>query len=127
MVLMGIQKEQGWVISRWSLIYKTGWENMLRAINLVYDHYDKMEILVDGKPQTIEDKKDILEIPEAGNITFRGMSKLLKAPIMITFYNQLEAVDMHLLMSKDKYEVVDYQKFNILTCAYMDSLELYMN
>ena len=54
------------------------------------------------------------------------ISTILKVPVMITFYNQLQAVDVNVAKVTKEFEVCDYQKFNVSMGQYMDSIELAM-
>ncbi len=76
------------------MTYPVGWENITKAVASVYDYYDQVEVLADGEPVSIGSKDGIKDIPEDRTMTIRGISKIVKAPIMITFYNQLQAVDV---------------------------------
>ena len=46
---------------------------------------------------------------------------------MITFYNQLQFVDVHVERSTDEFMEADYQKFNMSFGQYLDSLEIAMH
>ena len=67
-----------------------------------------------------------MSIEENGDMTLRGLSKILKVPIMITFYNQLSAVDVNVARATDEFKNTDYEKFNHSLCQYLDSMELAM-
>jgi hypothetical protein len=45
---------------------------------------------------------------------------------MITFYNQINAVDVTAARVTDEFRDADYQKFNMSLGQYMDSIELAM-
>lgn len=126
MLLLGVKEENGWLISRWNLTYRVGWEHICKAAHSVYDFYGQREILVDGKQIEIKNKDDILDIEEGGNLVIRGMSSIIKVPLMITFYNQLNAVDVNVAGVTEEFKVADYEKFNMSLGQYMDSIELAM-
>ncbi len=126
MLLLGVKEENGWLISRWNLTYKAGWEHLCKAAHSVYDFYTQQEILVDGKQIEIKNKDDIFDIEEGGNLVIRGMSSIIKVPIMITFYNQLNAVDVNVAGVTEEFKTADYQRFNMSMGQYMDSIELAM-
>lgn len=85
-----------------------------------------MEILVNDKVVDVSSKEDILHLDEAGNMTVRGMSKIIKVPLMITFYNQTNVVNVSVAGVTDEFKTADYQKFNMSLGQYMDSIELSM-
>lgn len=126
MVLVGIKEENGWILSRWNLTYGIGWEHILKAVKSVYDYYHNLEIVVDGKVLDINDKHKILDIPEASQLVFRGISEIIKAPVMITLYNQLQAVDVSVAAMSDEFKITNYESFNKSMCQYLDSIELAM-
>ncbi len=126
MLLVGLKEDRGWLISRWNLTYRVGWEHICKAAHSVYDFYGQPEILVDGKQVDIKNKDDILDIEEAGNLVIRGMSTIIKVPLMITFYNQLSAVDVNVAGATEEFKAADYQKFNMSLGQYMDGIELAM-
>ena len=127
MHLIGIRKEDGWIFSRWELTYPTGWDSITKAVASVYDYYDHAEILAGGEPVNVSSQEGINDIPENRTMTVRGMSKIVRAPIMITFYNQLQAVDVNVPEDIDEFRSTDYEKFNHSLCQYMDSIELAMH
>ncbi len=49
-----------------------------------------------------------------------------KVPIMITFYNQTNIVDVNVAKMTDEFSKTDYEKFNKSLCQYLDSIELAM-
>lgn len=126
MLLIGVREDNGWLLSRWNLTYRVGWEHICKAAKSMFDYYDGLEILVDDKAVEISSKEDIMHIDEARTITVRGMSKIIKVPLMITFYNQTNAVDVSVAIATDEFKGTDYQKFNMSLGQYMDSIELAM-
>ena len=127
MHLIGIRKEDGWIFSRWELTYPTGWDNITKAVASVYDYYDNAEVLAGGESVNVASREEINDISENRTMTIRGMSKIVKAPIMITFYNQLQAVDVNVPENIEEFRDTDYEKFNHSLCQYMDSIELAMH
>lgn len=127
MVLVGVKENNSWLVSRWNLTYRTGWEGILKACNSVKGYYASLEILVDNKVVNAKTEEEIMKLAEAGSLTFRGMSTIMKVPLMITFYNQLQAVDVSVAMATEEFSTADYEKFNISLGQYMDSIELAMN
>ena len=126
MVLFGVKENDGWLISRWNLTYAVGWEQICKAVYALYDEYINPEILIDGRVVEIKDKKKIVELPESGNMVIRGLSNIFKVPVMITFYNQLQAVDLNIASIHEEFKVADYQKFTVSMGQFMDSIELSM-
>lgn len=126
MLLVGVKENGGWLMSRWNLTYKVGWEHICKAVNSVYEFYIQPEVLTDNMPVVIGKKEDILKLDEKGSMTVRGMSAIIKSPVMITFYNQMNAVDVNVAKATSEFAEADYQKFNMSLCQYMDSIELAM-
>ena len=133
MLLIGVKKEDGWLRSQWNLTYPTGWDNICRGISTVYEYYDHPEILSskfpapEGELLDINSKKDILKIEEGSFLTIRGISKIIKVPLMMTIFNQTPIVNVSLPSLGEEFENADYEKFNKSLCTYMDSIELYMH
>lgn len=126
MLLLGVREENGWLAATFNLTYPVSWEKICRAVSRAYEHYENTEILVDGKTAKIKSDVDILKFEEAGEMTIRGISKILNVPIMITFYNQLKTVNVAVAGITDEFKQADYEKFNLSLGEYMDSLELFM-
>ncbi len=126
MLLINIKDNGNWINSVWNLTYKVGWEHICKAVNSIYDFYQDTEILIENKIVNIVDKKEILEFTESLNLTVRGVSTIIKVPIMITFHNQTDLVEVIVAKATDEFKQIDYQKFNISLGQYMDSIELAM-
>lgn len=126
MLLVGVKESGGWLISRWNLTYRVGWEHICKAVCTVYEFYNQPEVLTDKIPVTAYKKEDILKLSERGSMTIRGMSTIINVPIMITFYNQTNAVDVDVAKATSEFSEADYQKFNMSLCQYMDSIEMAM-
>lgn len=128
MVLIGVKEDNGWLLSRWRLTYRVSWEQICKAVASVYNYYDGLEILVDDEEIELPSKEDVLKIEEAGNLTFRGVSQIIKAPMMITFYNQLQDVEVNIpVMAGGEFSEADYQSFNMSLGQYLDSMEIAMH
>lgn len=127
MLLLEIKENAGWVLSQWNLTYAVGWEQICKAVYFMFDYYDNTEILVDDKLIDLSSKEEIIKIDESGSMTIRGVSKIMKVPLMITFFNQTSAVNVNVAQVNEEFKIVDYQKFNFSLCQYMDSVELSMH
>lgn len=126
MLLVGVKESNGWLLSRWNLTYRVGWEHICKAAQSVFDFYAQPEVLVDNRSAAISSKEDIIKLEEAGSLTIRGLSTIIKVPIMITFMNQTNVVDVNVAGATEEFAEADYQKFNMSLCQYMDSIELAM-
>lgn len=126
MLLIGTKENEGWILSRWNLTYRVGWEHICKAVNSVYEFYTNQEVLVEDKVVAINVKEEILSLAEGGGLTIRGISTIIKVPIMITFYNQTNIVDVNVAKMTDEFAAADYEKFNKSLCQYLDSIELAM-
>lgn len=124
MLLIDVKDDKAWLFSRWDLTYRYSWERILKGVEYAYDYYENIEILTNDKVLDIKNKTDIMNITESKELTFRGISTILKVPIMITFYNQLRAVDVNVAKVTEEFQVCDYKKFNMSMGSYMDSIEL---
>lgn len=124
MTLMGLGKENGWVRSQWNFTYAVSWERICKAVYALYDKYDGFEVLVENKKIEIETQDTCLDIPEAANLTFRGFSRIVKCPIMITMINQTNVCRVNVALSDEEYENIDYAKLNLFLSPFMDSIEI---
>lgn len=127
MLLVGVKENNGWLLSRWNLTYRTSWRQICKAVQSVYDYYSQVEILVGDALMDVETKDDVLNLEETASLTIRGMSNIVKVPIMITFVNQTNVVDVNVAQMTEEFSEADYQKFNMSLCQYMDSIELAMH
>ncbi len=127
MLLIGVKENNGWLFSRWNLTYRVSWEQICRAAASVYNYYDGLEILVDDEVIDLPSKDDVLKIEEARSLTFRGVSQIIKVPMMITFYNQLQDVDVNIPVTTGEFGKADYQSFNLSLGQYLDSIEIAMH
>ncbi len=126
MLLITVKEENGWLLSRWNLTYAVGWEQIYKAAHVMFDYYDNLEILIDNKRIRVSSKGDIIKLTEAGSMTVRGFSKILEVPMMVTFLNQINTVNVSVAQMTDEFETADYQRFNMSLGQYMDSIELSM-
>lgn len=126
MLLMAIKENDGWLLSQWNLTYSVGWKQICKALYYMFDYYDNTEILVDDRQIDLSSKEEIIKISEARNMTIRGISKIMKVPLMITFFNQTRVVNINVAQVNEEFKTTDYQKFNLSLCQYMDSIELSM-
>ena len=126
MLLIGVKENNGQLNSRWILTYKIGWEQMLKACAFSSDYYEQFDILIDNQKVTVENKEEITSLNERSSLTFRGMSTIIKIPIMITFYNQLKEVDVSVAMATEEFSKADYESFNKSLSQYLNSIELAM-
>lgn len=126
MLLIGVKDENAWLISRWNLTYRVGWNHICKAVHSVYDYYQGLEILVDNHKVEVTNKDDIINLTEARTLTVRGGSTIVKVPIMITFYNQTNVVDINVAKATEEFKKAEYESFNKSLCQYLDSIELAM-
>ena len=99
---------------------------MLKACAFSSDYYEQFDILIDNQKVTVENKEEITSLNERSSLTFRGMSTIIKIPIMITFYNQLKEVDVSVAMATEEFSKADYESFNKSLSQYLNSIELAM-
>ncbi len=126
MLLVGVKEQNGWLLSRWNLTYRVGWEQICKAAQSVFDYYQGLEILVDDRAAMVADKAAVADLREGRTLTIRGMSKIVGIPLMITFYNQTNAVDVNVAKGVEEFKEADYESFNKSLCQYLDSMELAM-
>lgn len=130
MKLLGVEKADGYLYSEWNLTYRVGWGHICSAASLIYEYTKDPEILVGDaggeKEITVEKAEDILDLEEEGYLIIRGRSEILKAPVMITFYNQLDLVKVTVISETEEFMEADYKNFNLSMCQYMDSIEIAM-
>jgi len=126
MLLLGVTEDKGWLTATFNLTYRVGWEQIQKGVGTAYRFFKKTEILVDDKPVSVTSGEDIMKLKEAGSMTIRGLSTIIKVPLMITFYNQLQTVNVALPAQNEEFRNTDYQKFNMSLGQYMDSIELAM-
>ena len=127
MLLVGQHEEDGWIRSTFNLTYRVAWEQLLLAVYGAYRYFSDPEVLVDGDPVDIADPTDILSIAENRNIMLRGISTVITAPLMITFYNQVHFVNVSVGAVNDEFRDTDYEKYNKSMCQLMDSMEIMMH
>ena len=127
MLLVGEHEEDGWIQSTFTLTYRVAWEQLLLAVYGAYRYFSDPEVLVDGKPVEIGDPEEILTIAEDRNIMLRGISTVISAPLMISFYNQVQFVNVSVAAVNDEFRDTDYEKYNKSMCQLMDSMEIMMH
>ena len=134
MLLVGQHEEDGWIRSTFNLTYRVSWETLLKGVRGVYPYMrdvsqnaDNPEILVDDEIIQISSPDEILAIPEAGSITIRGFSPVIKAPAMLVFHNQVSFVNVAVGRVGEEYQHTDYEKFNKSLGQFMDSIEIMMH
>lgn len=121
-----VRKESDWLAATFSLTYAASWDDICKAVSRAYKYYEAVEILVDDEVIEVNSEDDILKFKEAGRMTIRGMSNIIRIPIMITFFNQLKTVNVAVPCMTEEFMEADYKKFNMSLGGYMDSLELGM-
>lgn len=126
MLLVAVKEEKGWLTSKWQLTYPVGWQRICKAANSAYDYYDNLEILIDNVKVDLSSKNDLLKLEEGGAMTIRGMSKIIRVPLMITFFNQSDVVNVWVACASEEFKEADYQNFNRSLGQYLDSMELAM-
>ena len=127
MLLVGEHEEDGWIQSTFTLTYRVAWEQLLLAVYGAYRYFSDPEVLVDGKPVEIGTPEDILTIAEDRNIMLRGISTVITAPLMISFYNQVQFVNVSVAAVNDEFRDTDYEKYNKSMGQLMDSMEIMMH
>ncbi len=130
MKLAGVEKNGSWLFSQWNLTYRVGWSQICSAVWLIYNYTTDPEIIVggtDGETKVeIKNADDIMSIEESGNMTIRGMSDIIKVPLSITFFNQLDLVRVTVACANAEFAEADYKKFNLSMCQFLDSAEIAM-
>ena len=127
MLLVGEHEEDGWIQSTFTLTYRVAWEQLLLAVYGAYRYFSDPEVLVDGKPVEIGAPEEILTIAEDRNIMLRGISTVISAPLMISFYNQVQFVNVSVAAVNDEFRDTDYEKYNKSMGQLMDSMEIMMH
>lgn len=130
MKLLGVEKLENSLYSEWRLTYRVGWGHICRAASLIYEYTRDPEVFVGDangeKEVTFESAEEINGLEEEGYLTIRGCSDILKVPVMITFYNQLDIVKVTVISKTEEFMEADYKNFNLSMCQYMDSVEIAM-
>ena len=130
MKLLGVKKENNWLYSEWQLTYRVGWGHIVSAAALIYEYTKNPEIFVgdaNGEQEvTVGASEEIRSLDERGYLTVRGVSEILRVPMVITFYNQLDLVRATVACATEEFRQADYKKFNLSLCQFMDSAEIAM-
>lgn len=126
MHLIGLKQEDGWILSHWQLTYPVGWLHIQKGVAHAFDFYDDAEVLVRREPVSVGKAEEVMDLPEERDMTVRGVSKILKVPVMITFFNQVSDVEVLVPQVNEEFRDTDYEKFNHSMCQYLDSIEIAM-
>ena len=126
MHLLGVRENDGWLESAWELTYPVGWSQIQDAAYLLYDFFERPEVLIRYEHVDVAKKEDIKGLEEELNLTIRGFSKLVKHRVMITFHNQVKTVTVEMPTDDDEFKEADYEKFNHSMCEFMSSIEIKM-
>ncbi len=130
MKLMGVEKRGGWLYSEWRLTYRVGWEHILKAAALIWQYTKEPELLLSDaegeRKASVGSEEDVMALEESGSLTIRGFSKLIGAPLMLVFFNQLDMVRAYVACATEEFAEADYKAFNLSMCQFMDSAELAM-
>ena len=123
MLLLGVKKENDWLLAEYNLTYKIGWENICRAVSLVYEYYENVEILVDNNKVNINSKEEILQ-----EIFQRTVQKITDKLEQFNMRTELYQVWLFLFKEVKKEArilslAVDYNLEKLLTSAVFDFLE----
>ena len=130
MKLLGVEKRGNSLYSEWNLTFRVGWGQICKAALLIYQYTEDPEILIgdagNESKVSVNDAQEILSLEESGYLTIRGMSEIIKVPIMITFFNQMDLVRVTVISTTEEFAEADYKQFNLSMCQYLDSAELAM-
>lgn len=130
MTLSGVKKEGDWLFSEWRLTYRVGWEQICRAAALLFSDMEEPELLVGDAERErtvpVRNEKEVLSLREAGCLTVRGISGILRVPLSVTFFSQLDLVRATVASATKEFSEADYRGFNLSMCQFMDSAELAM-
>lgn len=126
MILIREKEENGWIHANYQLTRPVSWQQQLKAVHGVYDYFKKTEILVNGLPIQIGQPEEILQTPESNAISIRGVLTIIDVPVMVTFYNQADYVNVMVACANEEFQNTNYEKFNKSMSQIMDSLELMM-
>ena len=93
---------------------------LIQGVRGVYPYIEDAEVQVDGEPLRIS-------TPEASSVMIRGMSPILKAPIMLTFFNQKPFINVAISRINEEFQATNYEKYNKSMCQFMNSIEIMMS
>ncbi len=125
MILIGEKEENGWIHANYRLTRPVSWQQLLKAVHGVYGYFKKTEILVNGL-LAVGQPEEILQIPESNAISIRGVLTIIDVPVVVTFYNQADYVNVMVACANEEFQNTNYEKFNKSMSQIMDSLELMM-
>ena len=100
---------------------------LIQGVRGVYPYIEDAEVRVDSEPLRFSAPEDLLAIPEASSVMIRGMSPILKASIMLTFFNQKPFINVAIGRVNEEFQTTDYEKFNKSMRQFMDSIEIMMH
>ena len=144
MYLTGVKKEDKWLLSTWETTSGMSWERVCRAACAAYEEIDALQS--DGSKRSgadvftgviagaeldkafVQSKEDIMQLPEEGTLTVRGISKYFEVPMQLLFYNQTNIIrldiyeDINRVFSPGDFE--NYVHFNRLFGKFMSYVEL---
>lgn len=129
MVLDEFRTENGWILSRWRLTYHASWALIVRGVSKIAAYYDQFEVLtaiIQGAAAHKIEVDKVTEAEEGGVLVARGMSKMIGCPLSITFYNQLQMIEVQIAQSLDEFKEPTYESLSKSLGQYLDSVELYM-
>ncbi len=97
---------------------------------MIFQYTEDPEIMIGDAGKSgivaVRDEKEILSLEESGSLTIRGRSEVIRVPLMITFYNQLDLVRASVACATEEFMEADYKNFNLSMCQFMDAAELAM-
>ena len=125
MILIGEKEEKGWIHANYRLTRPVSWQQLLKAVHGVYGYFKKTEILVNGL-LAVGQPEEILQTPESNAISIRGVLTIIDVPVVVTFYNQADYVNVMVACANEEFQNTNYEKFNKSMSQIMDSLELMM-
>ncbi|MBP1588466.1 MAG: hypothetical protein ILO53_08735 [Clostridia bacterium] len=137
MKLLGVKKDGDWLYSEWTLTYRVGWDSICKAASLVYRYTEDPEIFVGSggtgeKKAMVASAEEVMDIEENGYLTIRGVSGIIRLPLVITVFNQSDLVRLSVFAKTDdeklaeEFAEADYRNFNLSMCQFMDSVEIAM-
>ena len=128
MVLIGVADEgNGWIASQWRLTYPASWSQILKAAHAMLPYLERLQVLADDALVPVADPRAISAMPEAGKLTVRGGAAIVGVPVSVTFYNQLQNVEVLAPRDTPGLEGCDYRGCCMALCQYMDSVEIAMH
>lgn len=136
MVLVSVQPEDNGLTSWWRPTHHMNWENVCRAAHsacsevftdaVIYVNEEPIKTPNSGELLTFtaSNADEILKITEHSTITLHGRRNV---PMIMTFCNHLQLVEVKLPYLNNRIMESDYQKLNMLLGPYMDRIESAMH